>query len=120
MDRAIVWTSFVVAVVLSVAAFAFFGKLAAVSVVVGELIAAVNFRLASGMLRKILVQGENPSGGRWKGIFFFLIRYVLLGAMLTGSIWAGISPVFLILGLSALLIGVLASALKLVGSAGEA
>ena len=72
------------------------------------------------MLRNVVVPGENPSAGRVKAVFFFLIRYVLLGATLASAIWAGAKPIYLIVGLSALLVAVLASARKLVESAGEA
>ncbi len=119
MERAIVFRCFVVALVLSAFSGFFFGKEAAFAVAVGAAIAGGNFWLSSGFLRTVVVPGTGRSVGNWKRVFSFLIRYAIVGVALIAAIRSAVRPVFLIVGVSALLIAVLSS-LKLVRSEGEA
>jgi hypothetical protein len=118
MDRTIVLRSFVVAAILSVLAYLAFGPRAAFAIAVGALIAGANFRLASGMLRKIVVPGEKPSVAKFKGALSFFIRYVFVAIILAVAIKSGVHPVFLLVGVSALVIAILGSTFKLIKSAG--
>lgn len=120
MERAIVFRCFVVALVLSGSSGLFFGKQAAFAVAVGAVIAGSNFWLASGVLRKVVVPGTGRPVGNWKGAILFVLRYLIVGFGLLAAIRAGIRPVFLIVGVSALVIAVLASTMELVKRSGEA
>ncbi len=120
MERAIVFRCFVVGVILSASSGFLFGKQAAFAVAVGAVIAGANFRLASGILRKVFVPATGPSGGNWKGILLLILRYLIVGFALAAAIRAGVQPVFLIVGVSALVISVLASTREIVKRSGEA
>jgi hypothetical protein len=120
LERAIVFRCFVVAVILSASSGLFFGKQAAFAVAVGAAIAGANFWLSSGFLRKMVSPETGPSVRNWKRVLSFLFRYAIVGAALVAAIRAAVRPMFLIVGVSALLIAVLASGLKLVDSEGEA
>jgi hypothetical protein len=114
VDRTIVIRSFIIAVCLSAIAYLSFGKGAAIAVAVGALIAGANFRLSSGMLRKIIVPGVNPTRGSVIGVISFILRYIVVGVALFAAIRAGIHPIFLIVGVSALVVSVLVSTVKVV------
>ncbi len=121
MERAIVFRCFVVALVLSASSGLFFGKQAAFAVAVGAVIAGSNFWLASGMLRKVVVPAEaKPPIRGWKEALLFVSRYLIVGFALLAAIRAGVRPVFLIVGVSALVIAVLASTMELVKRSGVA
>lgn len=119
MERTIVLRCFVVALVLAASSGFFFGKDAAFAVAVGAAVAGGNFWLSSGFLRTVVVPGTGRSVGNWKRVLSFLFRYAMVGVALIAAIRSAVRPVFLIVGVSALLIAVLSS-LKLVRSEGQA
>jgi len=109
LARTIMLKSFFVIAFLVVFAGVVYGRGAAVAVLAGGLVAVANFRLSSGILRQIVVPGVNPDSGKAMGIFSFLLRYLLLGIVLLTAIRGGISPVFFIIGLSAVVVAIFAS-----------
>lgn len=72
-----------------------------VAVIAGGVVAAVNFRLSSRLLGKIIIPGMEPDAGKAMAIVSFMFRYILLGFVLYAVIRSGINPVFFIIGLSA-------------------
>lgn len=109
-DKTITVKSLVITGVLAVVAGLFFSPDAAVAVLAGGLVAVANFRLGARVLKRIAVPGMAPDAGRAAGVFSFFTRYALLGVVLAVIVRAGVQPAWLILGLSAVVAGVFASA----------
>ncbi|MBI5178216.1 MAG: ATP synthase subunit I [Nitrospinae bacterium] len=113
LARTIVVKSFLVTALVAAACGALIGRQAAVAVLAGGLVATANFHLSSGILRRIIVPGVDPDAGRAMGMVSFLFRYLLLGTVLLIAIRSGIQPVYFIIGLSAVVAAVFASARQL-------
>lgn len=109
--------SLVIAAVLAVSAYALSGRQAGFAVVVGALIMAANFRLASGTLRKIVVPGADPTRATAVGAISFMVRYLVVGLVLFVAVRAGVQPMFLLVGVSALVLSVLGSTLTMLKGA---
>lgn len=81
----------------------------AVSVLAGGFVAVANFRLMARFLKRTIVPGLEPERGRVLGMTSFFLRYALLGAVLLIVIRLISSPVFFIIGLTAIVAAIFAS-----------
>lgn len=99
------------AITLFTALFAvlFYSLDAAVSILAGGLVAVANFRLMARFLKRAIVPGVDPGRGQVLGVASFLLRYLLLGVVLLVVIRQVASPVFFIIGLTAVVAAVFAS-----------
>lgn len=87
----------------------FYSSDAAVSLLAGGLVAVVNFRLSSKVLKMIVVPHADPVFGKAVAVFSFTLRYLMLGVVIYYIISSGISAVFFIIGLSVVIASIFSS-----------
>jgi len=90
-----------ITVVMAVLTALFYSNAESLAIIAGGGLAILNFRLSSNFLKKVISPGVSPTVGKVLAIFAFFLRYIMLGVIIYLLIHAGISPVFFIIGLSA-------------------
>ncbi len=113
MDRVITVKSLIITAMLAACAALLYGKGIALAVLAGGAVAVANFRLGARVLKRIVVPGMAPDAGKSAGILSFVIRWAIMAAVLLVIIRAGVQPVAFIVGLSAVVAAVFASAPEL-------
>lgn len=87
--------------IMAVLVAMFYSDGAPMAVIAGGALATLNFRLSANFLKKVFSVGVSPATGKAIVLSAFFLRYIMLGAIIYLLIRAGISPVFFIVGLSA-------------------